>query len=108
MSTPTNSELTNARKFPWHWSVYILLGTVTYLYGQSIADKKRSEDNCSSQAKMLNNSIFYWQSKYIERNDQLLYKNNIIDRQQDVINKTDSLARKTFEKPVKQILKNHE
>lgn len=114
MPEPTKESLENARKFPWQWVVYILLGTVSFLYAQNVLKDKKSDDDCSQRVSTLqkvaskkDSIILDWQSKYINITNELLYKNNIIDRQQQVIDNTDSLTRTKLEKPAKQIVKSN-
>lgn len=112
---PTKDDLNNAKRFPWQWVAYILLGAISFLYAQNVLKDKNANDTCDQRISKLTavasrkDSIIYdWQSKYINITNELLYKNNIIDRQNQVINNTDSLARKKFEKPAKQIVKANE
>jgi hypothetical protein len=115
MSEPTTEQLENAKKFPWQWAIYILLAAISFLYAQNLLKDKKSQDECDNRSTTLqkalskkDSAIFDWQAKYINLSNELLYKNNILDRQQQVIDNTDSIARKRFEKPAKQIVKDHE
>lgn len=114
MSEPTTEQLENAKRFPWQWVAYILLAAVSFLYGQNLLKDKKSEDDCDQRTTVFqkalskrDSTIFDWQAKYINLSNELLYKNNIIDRQNQVIQNTDSIARKKFEKPAKQIIKSN-
>ncbi|WP_114937585.1 hypothetical protein [Mucilaginibacter endophyticus] len=115
MAEPTRRNLENAKKFSWQWAVYVLLGVISFLYGQVLLKEKNNEDVWKERVanlRVINSKkdsiILDWQSKYINLSTELLYKNNIIDRQNRVIQNTDSLVRKKFEKPAKQIVKANE
>lgn len=112
---PTITELENAKKFPWQWAVILLCGAVGFVFGLYNLRISKSDATCqdrierySAAVARRDSAIFYWQTKYISLSNELLYKNNIIDRQQTVIDKTDSVARRKLEKPAKQIVKYHD
>jgi hypothetical protein len=115
MSKPTTEDLKNAKKFPWQWAVYTLIAAISFIASQYISRIDKGDETCQQRVTNLqkvaakkDSIIFYWQGKYINITNELLYKNNIIDRQNQVINNTDSVARRKFEKPAKQILKSNE
>lgn len=115
MSTPNKKDLENAKKFPWQWVTITLCSAVVTVFTLYNLRINKSDSTCEERIKNYSKAvtkkdsiILYWQTKYIGLSNELLYKNNIIDRQQGVIEKTDSVARKKLEKPAKQIVKNHD
>lgn len=108
IDTPTEDQLQQARKFPWQWAVIILLCAVSSLFGMVIYNDRERISNMNKALSKKDSINFDWQSKYISLSNELLYKNNIIDRQKTVINHTDSVARKRLEIPAKQIVKANE
>ena len=115
MSPPKKTDLENAKKFPWQWAVIILCGAIGIIFGLLNLRINKSDATCEERinkyTKALakrDSAVFYWQSKYIGLSNELLYKNHIIDRQQVVIDKTDSVALKKLELPAKQIITNHD
>ena len=108
IETPTEEQLEDAKKFPWQWAVIILLCAVSTLFGMIIYND-RERIAALNKALVTKDSIIYnWQSKYLGLSNELLYKNNVIDRQNTVLDHTDSVARKRLEKPAKQIVKANE
>lgn len=112
---PTTEELENVKKFPWQWAIITLCGAIAFVVAIVVNRVNKSDQTCEQQVSTLqkvnskkDSIIFDWQTKYINLSNELLYKNNIIDRQNQVIQSTDSIARKKFEKPAKQIVKQHE
>lgn len=115
MSEPTTEQLENTKKFPWQKAVIVLCGALSGLFGLYVLSRNKGDDTCRQQISALqkdkaksDSMTFYWQGKYLDITTQLFIKNNIIDRQKQVIDNTDSLVRKKFEKPAKQIVKNNE
>jgi len=113
--SPSKSDLENARKFPWQWTVFMLCGTIAIVFGLLNLRINKSDATCEERISKYSmalakrdSAVFYWQSKYISLSNELLYKNHIIDRQQNVIAKTDSVARDKLEQTAKQIVKNHD
>jgi cell division protein FtsL len=108
IETPTEEQLNNAKKFPWQWAVIILLCAVSTLFGLIIYNDRERITALTKTLLTKDSVINEWQSKYISLSNELLYKNNVIDRQNTVIDHTDSVARKKLELPAKQILKANE
>lgn len=113
--TPTTRDLTKLKNFPWQYTVWVLLGVVSFLYAQLRYKDSQSEKTCNERIGLYQKAIIkkdstatYWQSTCINLYNEILYKNNIIDRQQQLINNTDSIARRKLEKPAKQIVKGNE
>lgn len=106
--TSTRTELENAKKFPWQWVAIMLLSAVVTLFGINNYSYQQRITALSMALSRKDSVIYDWQAKYINLSNELLYKNNIIDRQNQVISKTDSVARNKFEKPAKQIVRSHE
>ncbi|OOQ57136.1 hypothetical protein BC343_16585 [Mucilaginibacter pedocola] len=80
-----------------------------------VISRNKGDETCMERITILrevivkkDSLIVNWQNKYINLSTALLYKNNIIDRQNKLIQNTDSLARVKFEKPAKQIVKENE
>jgi len=108
LNTPSTEQLENVRKFPWQWVVIILCGVVAAIFGIYQLRISKSDDTCEQRVQNLmkvslrkDSLIADWQTKYINLSNELLYKNNIIDR-------TDSITRKKLEKPAKQIVTANE
>ncbi|GAA4341577.1 hypothetical protein GCM10023149_53960 [Mucilaginibacter gynuensis] len=115
MATPNKEELDNLKKRPVQWIILTLCSVAAFLFGVYQLRVNKSDENCDQRILTLQrvaskkDSIIYdWQSKYISLSTELLYKNNIIDRQKQVIDKTDSTARTRLEKPAKQIVKSND
>lgn len=108
IETPTEEQLQQARKFPWQWAVIILLCAVSTLFGMVIYNDRERIAAVNRALSKKDSIIMDWQTKYISLSNELLYKNNVIDRQNTVIVHTDSVARIKLEKPAKQILKANE
>ena len=108
IETPTEEQLQQARKFPWQWAVIILLCAVSTLFGMVIYNDRERIAAVNRALSKKDSIIMDWQTKYISLSNELLYKNNVIDRQNTVIVHTDSVARIKLERPAKQILKANE
>ncbi len=115
METPSEEQLRTARRFPWQWAVYILMGVAGSLFTFFMLRVNKGDETCEQRIVNLQKAIAQqkaetgmWQGRYINLSTDLLIKNDIIDRQQTVINHTDSIARQRLEKPAKQILKANE
>lgn len=105
---PTTEDLENAKKFPWQMAVIILMGVIGAVFGFYQLRVNKSDETCDQRVTNLmhvntkkDSIIADWQSRYLILSNELLYKNNIIDR-------TDSITRKKLEKPAKQIIKANE
>ena len=105
---PHEEQLEEARKFPWQWAVIILLTAVSSLFGIIIYGYRERITNLNQALSKKDSINLEWQGKYINLSNELLYKNNIIDRQQSVIEHMDSEARRRLEKPAKQIVSANE
>jgi cell division protein FtsL len=105
---PDEEQLIKAKKFPWQWAVILLLSAVVSLFGIIIYNDRERITHLNTALSRKDSINFDWQNKYLGLTNELMYKNNIIDRQQTVIEHTDSVARKRLEKPAKQIVKTNE
>lgn len=115
IETLTKEELENVKKFPWQWAIMVLCAAISTVFGLYVVSRNKEDENCERHIANLrkvafrkDSIILEWQTKYINLSTELLYKNNIIDRQNQVIQNTDSLARDKFEKKAKQIITQNE
>lgn len=108
IETPAEEQLELSKKFPWQTAVILLLSAVVSLFGMIIYNDRERIASVNKVIIRKDSIIADWQGKYMNLTNELLYKNDIIDRQQTVINHTDSVARKRLEKPAKQIVKANE
>lgn len=112
---PTRETLKNTKAFPWQTATWVLISAIIFLVGIYLMRVDKTDETCEQRVASLQrvnqrkDSVIYdWQNKYINLSNELLYKNGIIDRQAQALQKTDSVARKKFEKPAKQIVKQNE